>query len=141
MAANPLTTDCDIQIRILVDDNNVQDGTASGVYIVDNRVSLGSSPQGSATLNTIARKNEKICWRVEPLNPNSKSSFVIQTIGEIPAWGFSGGPRMSPDMGDAAFTGTVEAACGATAYNIDIYASLEDGDEATLSVKPSLAAS
>lgn len=141
MAANPPTTDCDIQIRILIDDNNVQDGTASGVYIVDNRVSLGSGPQGSATMNTVARKDEKICWRVGPLNPNSKSTYVIQSIGEIPAWGFSGGPRMSPDMGDTAYTGTIEAACAATAYNIQIYASLADGDDTTLSVKPSLSAS
>ncbi|ANN78031.1 hypothetical protein [Bordetella flabilis] len=138
--ANPPTTDCDIQIRILIDDNTVQNGTSNGVYIMDNRVGAGSGAEGASNLNTVANINEKICWRVEPLNPSSQSTFTIQSIGEISAWGYTGGPGISPDLGESAYTGTVEAACAATAYNIDIYASLANGGVMTLSVQPSITA-
>ncbi|ARP84167.1 hypothetical protein CAL12_27375 [Bordetella genomosp. 8] len=136
--ANPPTTDCDIQIRILIDENNLQDGSVNGVYIVDNRVASGSMPQGNPGMTTVASLNDKICWRVEPLNPNSTSTFMIQSISDIQAWGYTGVPGVSPDAGDAAYTGIAEGACTALAYTIDIYASLSSGDVMTLSPRPSI---
>lgn len=139
--ANPATTDCDIHIRILIDDNGVQDGSVAGVYIVDNQVAEGSAPQGNASMNTVASTNDKICWRVEPLNPASKSTFQIQSISSIQAWGFAGTPAMAPDpdAGPTVFTGIAEQACGALSYTVDIFATLESGDVMTLSPRPSIA--
>ncbi|CAM3357860.1 Inclusion body protein [Bordetella sputigena] len=138
--ANPASTDCDIHIRILIDDNEIQDGSVAGVYIVDNQVSEGSGAQGSASLNTVADTNDKICWRVEPLNPASKSTFQIQSISSIQAWGFTGTPAIAPDSdaGPVVFTGIAEQACSALGYTVDIFAQLENGDVMTLSPKPSI---
>jgi hypothetical protein len=136
---NPQTTDCDIHIRILIDENNLQLGTVSGIYIVDNRVASGSNPQGNPGMTTVADTGDKICWRVQPLNPNSTSTFKIQSISEIQAWGFTGTPGISPDAGDAAYTGIAESACGTLNYTIDIFAMLANGDYMTLSPKPAIA--
>lgn len=139
--ANPASTDCDIYIRILIDDNEIQDGTVDGIYIVDNQVSEGSGPQGSSGMTTVADTDDKICWRVEPLNPASASTFQIQSISAIEAWGFTGTPAMAPDpdAGPMVFTGIAEQACGTLSYTIDIFATLESGDVMTLSPKPSIA--
>ncbi|MCI1739585.1 MAG: hypothetical protein LKM38_22905 [Pseudomonas veronii] len=55
------TTSCDVQVQIWVDDNAVTNGSTAGVYLVDNRISAGTTHEGTANLNTAASKGSNVC--------------------------------------------------------------------------------
>ncbi|WP_332852295.1 hypothetical protein [Duganella sp. S19_KUP01_CR8] len=130
------TTDCPVQIQIWVDDNAVTLNNPTGVYLVDNRVNYGSQNEGSANLSTATSKNSNVCWQVFLINPKSKSTVQIQSIGNSDAWGPSGQPQMAPDN-TAAFTGTMQNA-GNNSYSLGVTVQVPGGSGFTVKLNPSV---
>ncbi|WP_454690128.1 hypothetical protein [Achromobacter aloeverae] len=132
--------DCDVQILIMVDEGFLKDGSTRGVYMMDNRAASGSV-RSAATLpwQTNLDVGENICWRIRPVNPQSKKTFTIDGISNCAAWGYSGHPGVAFD-GTGEYTGTAETG-GNYSYTISITISGGDritDDAATLTVPASL---
>ncbi|WP_437691780.1 hypothetical protein [Sorangium sp. So ce176] len=130
------TTQCSVQIQIWVDTNAIQNGSARGVYLVDNRVTSGSQNEGSANLVTACTQNSSICWQVLTVSPCTASSVQIQSIGNSQAWGASGQPQIAPDNPNA-FTGQAQAA-GSSSYQLSINVIAGGGSGTTVILNPSV---
>lgn len=116
--ATPISN-CSVFIQIWIDTNSVQNGSTTGVYLVDNRVSAGSQNEGSANLQTACTMNSYICWQIFAIDPNFVSSggnVAIQSIGNSNAWGNSGQPQL---VNSTAATGQAQNA-GTANYQLNL---------------------
>lgn len=53
---------------------------AAGAYLVDNRVSLGSTNEGSLSLHTLCNAGDRVGFGVLPINPNDGYTVTIAAI-------------------------------------------------------------
>ncbi len=133
---NIQTSNCTTFIQLWVDTNALQNGSAKGVYLVDNRVNNGSSQEGTASLATAVSLSTNICWQIFNVDPNSTTQLQIESISNASVFGASGQPEAAPDNPNA-FTGTVQAAGNAN-YTINFSAQVAGGSGITTKVTPSL---
>ncbi|CAD0261284.1 hypothetical protein HBO43_27185 [Pseudomonas veronii] len=133
------TTSCDVQVQIWVDENAVTNGSTAGVYLVDNRISAGTTHEGTANLNTAASKGSNVCWQVFLINPKSTSQVSIAAFGNSSAWGFSGQPQTASDNASA-YTGTVQNA-GTASYPVSLNVQVAGGSGITVKLNPSVTVS
>lgn len=128
---------CTVFIQVWIDTNAVQAGSTNGVYMVDNRTSVGSKKEGSNTLQTSVTKNANICWTVMSIDPNFATvggDIQLQSIGNSNAWGASGQPqRLNPST----FTGTAQNA-GMAGYSMGINVQLPGQSGITLTLNPGI---
>jgi hypothetical protein len=128
---------CSVFIQAWVDVNPIiqgQSGT-NGVYLVDNRVSSGSTGGGSAGLTTACTNGSYICWEVVAVDPNAQiSQLQIQQIGNSQAWGNTGQPE-STGGGNTVFTGQVQNT-GTASYNLVL-----NVNDTTVTLTPSVTVS
>jgi hypothetical protein len=130
------TSQCSVFVQIWVDTTAVQNGSTRGVYLVDNRVSSGSSSEGTAVLQTTCTQDSQICWEVFTVSPCTSDTVSIQSIGNSNAWGSSGQPEAAPDNSHA-FTGQAQTAGGA-GYQVTLNVQLGAGSGFTVTVSPSI---
>lgn len=116
--ATPTPSNCNVFIQAWVDVNAiVQGGGANGVWLVDNRVSSGSTGDGTAGLTTACSNGSNLCWEVVAIDPNAViTQLQIQQIGNSNAWGNSGQPEAT-DGTNTVFTGQVQNT-GTASYNL-----------------------
>lgn len=74
-------------IRILVDTDYVAEAAAvnngvvgNGVFMLDNRASNGSTAEGNLELHTVAMGRDFIGFYVEPVDPTSDNTVIIEGI-------------------------------------------------------------
>ncbi|MDE1480646.1 hypothetical protein KKJ17_14505 [Xenorhabdus bovienii] len=133
--------DCAVQILIYIDENiaRVDKLTAKGIYLIDNQLGTKNAhpalPITSDYVTTVARK-DKIYWQVFLVDPNSKGSVEITSIGNCKAWGFNGQPEKAYDS-LTAYSGRAEEP-GNYIYNISINLITNDGNGMTLDFGHSL---
>jgi hypothetical protein len=134
MAITPST--CDVFIQVWVDINPIIQGQGSeGVYLVDNRVSSGSTGGGTSALDTNCTNNSTVCWQIIPVDPNADlTQFQIQSIGNSNAWGNTGQPQ-SASRDNTIFTGQVQNT-GSASYSLAL-----DVNFTTVTVTPSVSVS
>lgn len=137
--ANVPTTSCTTFIQIWVDTNALQNGSTTGIYLVDNRVSQGSSNEGTPSLNTAVTKGTNICWEIYNIDLNSDTQLQIAAISNAGVFGASGQPQVAPDNPNA-FTGQVQDP-GSAQYQITFNAQAPGGSGITAIVKPNLSVS
>lgn len=137
--ANVPTTSCTTFIQIWVDTNALHNGSTAGIYLVDNRVSQGSSNEGTPSLNTAVTAGTNICWEIYNVDINSQTQLQIAAISNASVFGASGQPQVAPDNPNA-FTGQVQAA-GGSGYQITFNAQAPGASGITAIVSPSLTVS
>ncbi|MFN9623758.1 MAG: hypothetical protein ACK587_13150 [Cyanobacteriota bacterium] len=128
---------CSVFIQIWVDTNSAKANSTEGIYIVDNRVSSGSSLEGTSSLMTTCTLNSFICWQVFSIDPNFEAmggNLQIQQIGNSNAWGASGQPQM---VNATTFTGQVQNG-GEAGYQIVLNMQQPGGSGITLRVNPNI---
>lgn len=121
-------------IQLWVDTNSVQNGTENGVYIVDNRVSNGSSNEGSTNLGTNVTQGSVIQWNVFNIDPTSADVPQLTAISNASVWGASGQPQV---QGDGSFIGQAQAT-GSAGYQITFNVQSSGGSGVTVNVSPSM---
>jgi len=111
-------SNCNVFIQAWVDVNAiVQGGGTAGVWLVDNRVSSGSTGDGSAGLTTACSNGSSLCWEIIAIDPNADvTQLQIQQIGNSNAWGNTGQPEPT-DGTNTVFTGQVQNT-GTAPYNL-----------------------
>jgi hypothetical protein len=112
---------CNVFIQAWVDVNPIMQGKSgtNGVYLVDNRVSSGSTGDGGPGLTTACTNGSYICWEVVAIDPNAEiTQLQIQQIGNSQAWGNSGQPESIGGDGTI-FTGQVQNR-GTASYNLEL---------------------
>jgi hypothetical protein len=116
--AAPTPSNCNVFIQAWVDVNAiVQGGGTNGVWLVDNRVSSGSTGDGTAGLTTGCSNGSNLCWEIVAIDPNADvTQLQIQQIGNSNAWGNSGQPEATDGTGTV-FTGQVQNT-GTASYNL-----------------------
>ncbi|CDH21432.1 conserved hypothetical protein [Xenorhabdus bovienii str. kraussei Quebec] len=134
--------DCTVQILIYIDENIArvdQQLNTKGIYLIDNQLGTKNAhpalPITPGYVTTVAR-NDKIYWRIFLVDPNSKGSVEITSIGNCKAWGFNGQPEKAYDS-LTAYSGKAEEP-GNHAYNISINLITNDGNGMTLDFNHSL---
>lgn len=137
--ANVPTTSCTTFIQIWVDTNALQNGSTTGIYLVDNRISQGSGNEGTPSLNTAVTNGTNICWEIYNVDLNSTAQLQITAISNASVFGASGQPQVAPDNPNA-FTGTVQST-GNAGYQITFNAQAAGGSGITAIVNPSLSVS
>ncbi|QDW33772.1 hypothetical protein FFE93_012330 [Yersinia sp. KBS0713] len=135
MGASYSIEDCDLQILILVDEKTALQGESTGIFAMDNHLGSGSDIQGSTQLVTYAGRGDKIYWRAMFINPNtvdaqSIASIGISSVGNSPAWGYSGQPEIAFDS-DSNFSGEAQVA-GRYTYELLINIVKSNGEGAIL---------
>lgn len=134
--AAPTPANCNVFIEAWVDVNAiVQGGGTTGVWLVDNRVSSGSTGDGTAGLTTSCSNGSNLCWSVVAIDPNADiTQLQIQQIGNSNAWGNSGQPEAT-DGTDTVFTGQVQNT-GTASYNLVL-----NVNDTTVTLTPSVSVS
>jgi hypothetical protein len=132
MAITPAS--CSVFVQIWVDANALQNGQTTGVYLVDNNLSHGSSNEGTVNLATNVPQGTNICWSVLNVDPTSNTILSIQNFGNASVFGNSGTPQM---VNAQTWTGQVQATGNAN-YNINFSAQIPGSSGITTSVNPSL---
>jgi hypothetical protein len=108
--ASVTPSSCSVFIQAWVDINPIMQGKSgtNGVYLVDNRVSSGSTGGGTPGLTTACTNGTFVCWEVLAIDPNAQiTQLQIQQIGNSEAWGNSGQPESTGGSGTI-FTGQVQ---------------------------------
>ena len=134
MAITP--SSCSLFIQIWVDTNALQNGSTTGVYLVDNNLNHGSSNEGTTNLNTVVPVGTSICWSLLNIDPTSNTILTIQNFGNASVFGASGTPQQ---VNATTWTGQVQAA-GSANYNINFSAQIPGSSGITTSVNPSITA-
>ncbi|MDN3581720.1 alpha-pore-forming tripartite toxin MakABE regulator [Mucilaginibacter flavus] len=49
----------------------------TGIYLLDNRIGLGSSPEGTQSLHTVCYTGDHISWQVLPIDPERGDTVAI----------------------------------------------------------------
>jgi hypothetical protein len=127
---------CNVFIQAWVDVNPVIQGQGTkGTYLVDNRVSSGSTGEGTPGLTTACTNNSYVCWEILAIDPNADlEQFQIQQIGDSNAWGNSGQPEAT-DGTATVFTGQVQNT-GTASYNLVL-----NVNDTTVTLTPSMTVS
>lgn len=125
---------CTVFVQIWVDTNALQQGSTTGVYIVDNNLNHGSTNEGTVSLNTNVPVGTSICWSLLNVNPISSTVLAIQDFGNAGIFGASGTPQQ---VNATTWTGQVQAA-GQAQYNVNFTAQIPGASGITTSVNPSL---
>lgn len=125
-------------VQIWVDTNALQNGSTKGVYVVDNRVSMGSSDEGSAGLRTCCNNGSYVNWQVFNIDPTNTTPISIQSISNSNAWGASGQPQA--DATNGGFTGQAQQT-GSAPYSVTFNATKGGGSGITSTVNLSIAVS
>ncbi|MEG3171754.1 hypothetical protein U1708_05965 [Sphingomonas sp. ZB1N12] len=124
-------------IQIWVDINAVQNGSTTGVYMVDNRVANGSQNEGSAGLSTQVTNGSTIQWNIYNIDANSAAVLSIADIGNCNVWGAGGQPET---VGGGVFVGQAQVT-GGTNYAININVQKQVGSAGiTINLNPSITA-
>ena len=127
-------SECAIFVQIWVDTNALQNGSTTGVYLVDSNHHNGSSGEGTPGLATHAALNDKICWTVLSDNVNWDGDVSIQNFGNAGVFGAGGTPK---SVDGSTWTGQVMKA-GSDQYTITFNAEPSGGTGITTEVNPSL---
>jgi len=135
MAIQP--SECSVFVQIWVDTNALQNGSTTGVYLVDSNHNNGSTNEGSVELDTNVSTNTKICWQVLNINPNWIGDMSIQNFGNAGVFGAGGTPQQ---VTSDTWTGQVMAN-GNDQYAITFNAQPSGGTGITTTVNPSLTVS
>ena len=98
-----------------------------GVYVVDNRVSNGSTNEGTANLQTNVTNASVVNWQVFNVDPTATGAKSIQAISNSNAWGPGGQPQ--PDATYGGFTGQVQNT-GTAPYSVTFNAQKQQGSAA-----------
>ncbi|MBS0057669.1 hypothetical protein [Yersinia sp. Marseille-Q3913] len=130
MTATNSIDDCQVQILICIDEEDIQEGTDKGIYLLDNQLGSRGAHAALPTVGTVASRSDRIYWRICMLSPSSYATAEIVSIGNSKAWGFSGQPESAFDS-DSAFTGQVQEA-GTYSYNISITVTNSDQGDFSL---------
>jgi hypothetical protein len=96
---------CDVFIQIWVDVNIAS--ATQGIYIVDNRLSSGSTGEGTYQLTTACERGDDVCWTVLPVDGDPDVQLTISSIGNSNAWGIAGPPQAYGSTGTV-YTGKVQ---------------------------------
>jgi hypothetical protein len=124
-------------IQIWVDINAVQNGSAKGVYLVDNRVANGSRSEGSASLVTQVTNGSTIQWDVYNIDATSAASVSIVDIGNCNVWGAGGQPQPGTS---GSFVGQAQST-GSAGYTVTINVQKQVGSAGiTITLNPSISA-
>ena len=130
-------SECGVFVQIWVDTNALQNGSTTGVYLVDNNANNGSSNEGTTSLDTSVPTNTKICWQVLNTNLNWDGKLSIANFGNAIVFGAGGTPTQV--TGDT-WTGQVQAN-GQASYEINFNAQPSGGTGITTTVSPVLTVS
>jgi hypothetical protein len=125
---------CSTFIQIWVDTNALQNGTTTGVYLVDNNLNHGSTNEGTVSLNTNIPSGTSVCWSLLNVDPTSDTLLQIQNFGNASVFGASGTPQQ---VNATTWTGEVQAPGQAT-YAINFSAQIPGSSGITTSVSPVL---
>lgn len=128
-------SECSVFIQVWVDTKSLQNGSTTGVYLVDSNHNNGSSNEGTVNLNSKVSTNTKICWSILNVDLNSDVALSFQNFGNASVWGAGGTPQQ---VSATVWTGQVEAN-GTASYAINFNA--EKGTGITTTVNPSLTVS
>lgn len=85
--SQPSPSSCSVQIQVYVDTNAAQQNSTTGVYMVDNRLTSGSTGEGGLGLNTHASKNSSVCIQVINIDATSPTAVSFESFGNSNAWG------------------------------------------------------
>jgi len=135
MAIKP--SDCNIFIQVWVDTTAVQNGSTRGVYLVDNRLTSGSSREGTPSLETVANTNDKVCWKLMNVNVQSTDSISVENFGNSSVFGVGGTPQR---ISSTVWTGQLEQN-GNADYSITFNVQQGSGSGVTVEVQPSFSVS
>ena len=111
-------------VQIWVDTNALLNGSTRGVYVVDNRVSNGSTNEGTANLQSSVTNGSNVNWQVFNIDPTSTGVAAIQSISNSNAWGSGGQPQADTTYGG--FTGQVQHT-GIAPYSVTFNAQKQQG--------------
>ena len=105
----PTPSQCNVFIQAWVDVNAIVQGQgATGCYLVDNRLTSGSTGEGGSGLTTACSNGSYVCWEVIAIDPNAAiTQLQIQQVGNSNAWGNTGQPEPI-DGTDTVYTGQVQ---------------------------------
>ena len=127
---------CSVFVQVWVDTNALQNGSTTGVYLVDNNLNHGSSNEGTVNLNTNVPVGTSICWSLLNVSPTSNTILQIQNFGNAGVFGASGTPQQ---VNATTWTGQVQAT-GQAHYDINFSAQIPGQSGITTTVKPSISA-
>ena len=125
---------CSVFVQIWVDTQTLQHRENTGIYLIDNNLSHGSSGQGTATLNTNVPQGTHICWSLLSLDPTSDIGLYLQDIGPSEVFGAGRTPQQ---VTSTTWTGTVKAT-GHTPYEIRFSIVPPDSPALVTIIRPSL---
>ncbi len=87
------------KIVITVDTARVLSGDTRGIYMIDNRVELGSTGEGTLELSTKCFVGDYMSWRVEALDPDTQDTVTIAgfQVSSGNVFGGEGSPQPQSD--------------------------------------------
>lgn len=133
-AINP--SDCSVFVQIYVDTNAASQGSTTGVYLVDNRVTAGSSGEGTPNLKTVATQNSNICFSLLNVDSQDTSTLSLTNFGNSNAWGFNGTPKQ---YNPTTWTGTLANGEVSASYSCSFNVTKQGGGGSiTTQVNPAL---
>jgi hypothetical protein len=135
--ANIQPSECGVFVQIWVDTNALQNGSTTGVYLVDSNHNNGSSAEGTVNLNTNVSTNTKVCWQVLNTNKNWDGELSIQNFGNSAVFGAGGTPTQ---VDQSTWTGQAQAN-GTATYGITFNAQPAGGTGISTTVNPVLTVS
>lgn len=119
-------------VQIWVDNNALTNGQTKGVYVLDNRVSSGSTSEATASLTTSLSNGSYINWQVLNIDPTDTETLSIQSISNSNAWGSTGQPESDSTYGG--FTGQVQNT-GTAPYSVTFNSSRGGGITTTVNLQ------
>lgn len=130
-------SECGVFVQIWVDTNALQNGSTTGVYLVDSNHNNGSSHEGTPSLNTNVSTNTKICWQVLNTNKNWDGELSIQNFSNAGVFGAGGTPTQ---VDPSTWTGQVQAN-GSDTYEVTFNAQPSGGTGISTTATPTLTVS
>ncbi|MEC4725477.1 hypothetical protein HWQ46_07955 [Shewanella sp. D64] len=135
--ANIQPSECGVFVQIWVDTNALQNGSTTGVYLVDSNHNNGSSLEGTVNLNTNVSTNTKVCWQVLNTNKNWNGELSIQNFSNSAVFGAGGTPTQ---VDQSTWTGQVQAN-GSDTYGVTFNAQPAGGTGISTTINPVLTVS
>lgn len=115
-------------IQLWVDTNALQNGSTKGVYVVDSRVSNGSTQEGTPNLQTSVTNGSFINWQVFNIDPTNTGAMNIVSISNSNAWGPGGQPQ--EDATSGGWSGQAQNSGTAQPYAVTFNAQKQPGSAA-----------
>jgi hypothetical protein len=129
-------SNCSVFVQVWVDTDALVNGQTTGVYLVDNNLTHGSSNEGTVNLVSDVPVGTNICWSLLNVDPTSDTILQIQNFGNAGVFGASGTPQM---VNANTWTGTAQAQ-GSDSYAINFSAQIPGSSGITTAVNPTLSA-